>query len=71
MKIKKKMKDRYVPPVTSIEPMFTVVDVAHILRVSVDQVYKLRQSGQLYFFKNSAGKVVCLESELQRFIDER
>ena len=70
MQIKNKQEDGYVPPVTSIEPMFTVIDVAHILRVSRDQVYKLRQSGRLYFHKNTAGKIVCLESELKRFIDE-
>ena len=52
-----------------IERMYSVKDVAETLRVSVPQVYKLRRDGRIFFKKNTAGKVVCLESELKRFID--
>lgn len=70
MQFNVKQEDGYVPPVTSIEPMFTVKDVAYILRVSRDQVYKLRQSGRIHFQINNAGKIVCYESELKRFLNE-
>tara|TARA_X000000950_G_scaffold175394_1_gene213124 strand:- start:934 stop:1125 length:192 start_codon:yes stop_codon:yes gene_type:complete len=52
-----------------IERMYSVKDVAETLRVSAPQVYKLRRDGRIFFKKNTAGKVVCLESELKRFID--
>tara|TARA_R100001015_G_C4595532_1_gene150753 strand:+ start:109 stop:321 length:213 start_codon:yes stop_codon:yes gene_type:complete len=66
----RKPEDGYVPPRTSLEPMLTVKDVAFHLRVSNDQVYKLRQQGKIHFKPNNAGKIVCYESELKRFIDE-
>ena len=53
----------------TIEKMYSVKDVAETLRVSVPQVYKLRRDGRIFFKMNTAGKVVCLESELKRFVD--
>lgn len=52
-----------------VEKMYTVEDTAEVLRVSIPQIYKLRRDGKIFFKKNTAGKVVCLESELKRFID--
>jgi len=66
----RKPGDGYVPPKGNLEPMYTVKDCAFYLRVSNDQIYKIRQQGRLHFFVNNAGKIVCYESELKRFRDE-
>ena len=66
----RKPGDGYVPPKVNLEAMLTVKDCAFHCRVSIDQIYKKRQEGKIHFFVNSAGKIVCYESELKRFLDE-
>ena len=54
------------------EPMedvlFTVPEVAEILRTNVDYVYKLRRSGLLRFIK--IGRLKCRKSTLEAFLEK-
>lgn len=48
--------------------LFTVPEVAEILRTNVDYVYKLRRSGLLRFIK--IGRLKCRKSTLEAFLEK-
>ena len=50
------------------ERLYTVQEVAKILRTNVDYVYKLQRSGLLKFMK--IGRLKCRRSTLEAFLEK-
>lgn len=48
------------------EMLYTVPEVAEILKINVDAVYKLQKSGLLRFMK--IGRLKCRKSTLEEFL---
>ena len=48
--------------------LYTVPEVAEILKTNVDQVYKLQKSGILRFLK--IGRLKCRKSTLEEFLQK-
>lgn len=49
------------------EMLYTVPEVAKILKTNTDYVYKLHQSGQLKFLK--LGRLKCRKETLEKFLE--
>lgn len=49
------------------EMLYTVPEVAQILKTNVDQVYKLQKAGLLRFMK--IGRLKCRKSTLEQFLE--
>lgn len=54
--------------VKKMEELYTVQDIARIIKCNVTYVHKLRKTGLLKFMK--LGSYKCRESELERFLSE-
>ena len=54
----------------TIPKMYNILDCAERLRCHKTKIYQLRDEGKLLMYKNGAGKWVCDEEELLRFINE-
>jgi len=50
------------------EMLYTVPEVAQILKTNVDQVYKLQRAGLLRFMK--IGRLKCRKSTLEQFLEK-
>ena len=50
------------------EMLYTVPEVAAILKTNVDMVYKLQKSGLLRFMK--LGRLKCRKSTLEEFLEK-
>ena len=50
------------------EMLYTVPEVAEILKTNVDMVYKLQKSGLLRFMK--LGRLKCRKSTLEEFLEK-
>ena len=50
------------------EMLYTVPEVAEILKTNVEFVYKLQRSGKLRFMK--IGRLKCRKSTLEEFLDK-
>ena len=50
------------------EMLYTVPEVAQILKTNVDQVYKLQRAGILRFMK--IGRLKCRKSTLEQFLEK-
>ena len=50
------------------EMLYTVPEVAQILKTNVDQVYKLQKAGLLRFMK--IGRLKCRKSTLEQFLEK-
>lgn len=48
--------------------LYTVPEVAQILKINVDAVYKLQKSGLLRFMK--LGRLKCRKSSLEEFLEK-
>lgn len=53
---------------TNTDMLYTVKEIAKILKVNVDYVHKLRKSGILPFIK--LGQYKCLRSSLEKFLQD-
>lgn len=52
---------------TMDDMLYTVPEVAEILKTNVDYVYKLQKSGLLKFLK--LGRLKCRKSSLEKFLE--
>lgn len=50
------------------EMLYTVPEVAQILKTNVDQVYKMQRAGILRFMK--IGRLKCRKSTLEQFLEK-
>ncbi len=50
------------------EMLYTVPEVAQILKTNVDQVYKMQKAGILRFMK--IGRLKCRKSTLEQFLEK-
>lgn len=50
------------------EMLYTVPEVAEILKTNVDQVYKLQKAGILRFMK--IGRLKCRKTTLEQFLEK-
>jgi excisionase family DNA binding protein len=56
---------------TTLEKLYTIPEVARILRLSKAQVYMLIQHRRIPHVKVSERRVVVKESDLKRYIDRQ